>query len=48
MFKDFKGVLLELSPDPGFILLDEEVKRGDNVGEVRYELLVEISETHEG
>ena len=47
MFETFKGVLLELGPDPGFSLASEQVEGGDNVREVRDELAVKVCKSGE-
>ena len=48
MFECFKGVLLQLHPDPGFVLSSEEIEGGDDVQEVWYEFSVEVGESCEG
>ena len=47
MFEMFKGVLLELGPDPGFPFASEQVKRGDNVREVWDEFPVKVCKSSE-
>ena len=34
MLEMFKSILLKSSPDPGFFFMGEQVKGGDDVGEV--------------
>ena len=45
--KHVKGFLLEGCPSPGLVLLGEEIKGGNNIGGVGYELVVEIGEAEE-
>ena len=42
MFEVFKGFLLESSPDPRFPFTSEQIKGGDNVGEVWDEFSVKV------
>ena len=47
MFKTFKGMLLELGPDPGFPFASEQVKGGNNVRKVRDELPIKVCKPSE-
>ena len=47
MLETFKSVLLKSSPDPGFSFMGEQVKEGDNVGEVWNEFPVEVCKPSE-
>ena len=47
MFEMFKGMLLELGPDPRFSFASEQVEWSDNVREVRDELPVKVCKSGE-
>ena len=47
MFERVEGVLLESRPNPGLVLLSEEIKGCNNVREVRYEFVVEVGKSCE-
>ena len=47
MFETFEGSLLKLGPDPGFPFVSEQVKRGNNVGEIGDEFPVKVCESSE-
>ena len=47
MFETFKGSLLELGPDPGFPFASEQVKGGDDVGEIWNEFPVKVCKSGE-
>ena len=48
MFELLKGFLLKQYPGPGFPFLSEQVKGGDNIGEIWNEFPVEVCEPSEG
>ena len=47
MFEMFKSTLLELCPYPGFPLASEQVKGGNDVGEIWNEFPVKVCESSE-
>ena len=47
MFETFKGLLLELGPDPGFPFASEKVKGGNNVRKVQDDLPVKVCKSGE-
>ena len=48
MFECLKGILLESSPDPRFILSSEEVEKSNDVGEIWYKFSIEVGESGKG
>ena len=47
VLETFEGFLLKSSPDPGFPFMSEQVKGGDNIGEIWNEFLVEVCKSSE-
>ena len=47
MFESVESLLLKLCPGPRFSLVSEQIKRGNDVGEVWDELPVKICESGE-
>ena len=45
MLESFKGLLLKSCPGPRFSFVSEQVKGGDDVGEIQDEFPVEICES---
>ena len=47
MLEMFKGLLLELGPNPGFPFMGEKVEGGNDVGKIRDELPVKVGKSGE-
>ena len=47
MFETFKGLLLELGPNPGFPFVGEKVEGGDDVGKIWDKFPVKVGKSSE-